>query len=76
MTWTVIVDTTAHTLYVKCPGAYVADRLLTSIGVAMGERLGGFWLYPEYDADVNDIGKATVVNPSHIVKATVVEGSS
>ena len=73
MTFTVIVETTARTLYAECRSKYVAERILSSIRLAMGERTGGVSLYSEYDDDRNGIGRETVVNPAHIVTVTIVE---
>ena len=72
MTFTVIVETTTRTLYAECRSKYVAERILASIRLAMGERTGGVSLYSKYD-DRNGIGRETVVNPAHIVTVTIAE---
>lgn len=73
MSFNVVVETTTRTLYAKCDSERVAKGILTSIRLAMGEKIAGFSLYSEYDDDRNGIGKETIVNPEHIVTATITE---
>ena len=74
MTNTVVVKTTGGVLYLKCPTATVADRVIDRIYVDYINRSVVVFLYSQYDADAVGTGRRYMVNPDHIVSVSSVEG--
>ena len=70
MTNTVVVKTTNGSLYLKCPTATVADRVIDRIYVDYINHSVVVFLYSQYNYDAVGTGKKYMVNPDHIVSVS------
>ena len=70
MSYNVVVKTTGGVLYLKCPTATVADRVIDRIYVDYINRSVVVFLYSQYNYDAVGTGKKYLVNPDHIVSVS------
>ena len=74
MTYNVVVKTTGGTIYLKCPTATVAERVIDRIYVDFINHSVVVFLYSQYDIEAVGSGKKYMVNPDHIASVSSVEG--